>query len=72
MFDKGKRARRQNEDDKVFTVVSGGTHGSRQGDLISRGASRLDAFSAYPCRAWPPCHGADPQQVHQRPVRPGP
>ena len=40
--------------------------------LISGGASRLDAFSVYPCRAWLPCHGVDPQQVHQRPVRPGP
>ena len=56
----------------IYPVVSGGTFGSRLGHLISRGASRLDAFSAYPCRAWPPCHGADPQQVHQRPVRPGP
>ena len=56
----------------IYPVVSGGTRGSRHGHLISRGASRLDAFSAYPCRAWPPCRGADPQQVHQRPVRPGP
>ena len=42
------------------------------GCLILGTASRLDAFSAYPLRAWLPCHGADPQQVHQRPVRPGP
>ena len=39
---------------------------------ISGGASRLDAFSVYPCRAWLPCRGLDAQQVHQRPVHPGP
>ena len=39
---------------------------------ILGGASRLDAFSVYPSRAWLPCYGADPQQVHQRPVCPGP
>ncbi len=27
------------------------------GDLILGEASRLDAFSAYPCRAWLPSHG---------------
>ena len=27
------------------------------GYLILRGASRLDAFSVYPVRAWLPCHG---------------
>ena len=37
-----------------------------------RGASRLDAFSVYPVRAWLPCHGSGTQQVHQRPVHPGP
>ena len=42
------------------------------GYLILRGASRLDAFSVYPVRAWLPCHGTDSQQVHQRPVHPGP
>ena len=56
----------------IYPVVSGGTPGRSLGGLISRGASRLDAFSAYPCRAWLPCHGIDSQQVHQRPVRPGP
>ena len=42
------------------------------GYLILGGASRLDAFSVYPCRAWLPCYGMDCQQVHQRPVYPGP
>ena len=27
-----------------------------QGYLILRGASRLDAFSVYPCRTWLLCH----------------
>ncbi len=39
---------------------------------ILGGASRLDAFSVYPCRTWLPCHGVGRQQVHQRSVRPGP
>ena len=56
----------------IYPVLSRGTCGFRLGYLILRGASRLDAFSAYPCRAWLPCHGTDSQQVHQRPVRPGP
>ena len=42
------------------------------GYLILRGASRLDAFSVYPVPARLPCHGVDPQQVHRRPVHPGP
>ena len=42
------------------------------GYLILRGASRLDAFSVYPCRTWLPCHGSGTQQVHQRSVHPGP
>ena len=42
------------------------------GYLVLGGASRLDAFSAYPVPAWLPCHGLGAQQVHQRPVRPGP
>ena len=43
-----------------------------KGYLISGRASRLDAFSAYPVRARLPCHGSDTQQVHRRPVQPGP
>ena len=43
-----------------------------KGYLILRGASRLDAFSVYPCRTWLPCHGVGLQQVHQRSVHPGP
>ena len=42
------------------------------GNLILRGASRLDAFSVYPVRTRLPCHGVDPQQVHRRFVHPGP
>ena len=56
----------------IYPVLSGGAHVSPHGHLFSGRASRLDAFSAYPCRAWLPCHGTDSQQVHQRPVRPGP
>ena len=42
------------------------------GNLILRAASRLDAFSVYPCRAWLLCHAVGLQQIHQRPVHPGP
>ena len=55
----------------VYPVLFGGPY-PFGGYLILRGASRLDAFSVYPCRAWLPCHGVGPQQVHQRPVHPGP
>ena len=43
-----------------------------EGYLILRGASRLDAFSVYPCRTWLLCHGSDSQQIHQWSVHPGP
>ena len=43
-----------------------------EGYLILRGASRLDAFSVYPCRTWLLCHGSDCQQIHQWSVHPGP
>ena len=43
-----------------------------EGYLILRGASRLDAFSVYPCRTWLLCHGPDSQQIHQWSVHPGP
>ena len=33
--------------------------GSLVGYLILRGASRLDAFSVYPCRTWLLCHRSD-------------
>ena len=49
-----------------------GVSGFLLGYLILRGASRLDAFSVYPCRTWLPCHGVGRQQVHQRSVHPGP
>ena len=45
----------------------------RAGYLILRGASRLDAFSVYPCRTWLPCLlRLTTQQIHQRSVHPGP
>ena len=40
--------------------------------LISRGASRLDAFSVYPFPTWLPGYASDMQPVHQRSVHPGP
>ena len=43
-----------------------------EGYLILRGASRLDAFSVYPCQTWLLCHGVGHQQIHQRSVHPGP
>ena len=42
------------------------------GHLILRGASRLDAFSVYPCQTWLLCTGTGCQQIHQRFVHPGP
>ena len=56
----------------IYPVLFRGTCGRNLGNPILRGASRLDAFSVYPFRAWLPCCGVGPQQVHQRPVRPGP
>ena len=49
-----------------------GVSGFLLGYLILRGASRLDAFSVYPCRTWLPCRGIGCQQVHRRSVHPGP
>ena len=39
----------------IHLVVSQGPYWL--GDLILEGASRLDAFSVYPVRTWPPCCG---------------
>ena len=36
----------------IYLMVFKGSHGY----LILRGASRLDAFSVYPCRTWLLCH----------------
>ncbi len=36
----------------IYLVVFKGVYFSRMGYLILRGASRLDAFSVYPFRAW--------------------
>ena len=41
----------------IYLVVFKGSYYLRMGYLILRGASRLDAFSVYPVRAWLPCHG---------------
>ena len=57
---------------RLSTSSSGRGLSLSSGYLILRGASRLDAFSVYPCQTWLPCHGVGPQQVHQRSVHPGP
>ena len=41
----------------INLIVSKGSYSFRMGHPILGGASRLDAFSAYPFRAWLPCHG---------------
>ena len=56
----------------INLVFFKGSYFFRMGYLILRGASRLDAFSVYPCQARLPCHGVDRQQVHRRLVHPGP
>ena len=56
----------------IYLVVFKGSYFFRMGYLILRGASRLDAFSVYPCRTWLLCHGSDSQQIHQWSVHPGP
>ena len=38
----------------IYLVVFKGVYFFRMGDFILRGASRLDAFSVYPFRAWLP------------------
>ena len=40
----------------INRIVSPGPYFFRMGNLISKGASRLDAFSVYPVRTWLPCH----------------
>ena len=54
----------------IYLILSKGSY--LLGYLILRGASRLDAFSVYPCRTWLLCHGVGNQQIHQRSVHPGP
>ena len=56
----------------IYLVVFKGSYCFRMGYLILRGASRLDAFSVYPCPTWLLCHGSGSQQIHQRSVHPGP
>ena len=56
----------------IDLVVFKGVYSFRMGYLILRGASRLDAFSVYPCRTWLLCHGSGSQQIHQWSVHPGP
>ena len=41
----------------TYLVVCKGPYRLRVGGPILRGASHLDAFSAYPSRAWLPCRG---------------
>ena len=40
----------------IYLVVFKGVYFIRMGYLILRGASRLDAFSVYPCQTWLPGH----------------
>ena len=40
----------------IYLVVFKGSYFRRMGDLILRGASRLDAFSVYPFPAWLLCY----------------
>ena len=56
----------------INLVVFEGPYLSPMGGLILEGASRLDAFSVYPCQTWLLCHGVGHQQIHQRSVHPGP
>ena len=56
----------------IYLVVFKGSYNFTLGYLILRGASRLDAFSVYPVPAWLLCHDLGGQQMHQRPVHPGP
>ncbi len=44
----------------------------KEGYLILRGASRLDAFSVYPFQTWLLRHAVGRQQIHQWSVHPGP
>ena len=56
----------------IYLVVFKGSYFLRMGNLILRGASRLDAFSVYPFPTWLLCHAVGLQQIHQRSVHPGP
>ena len=40
----------------IYRIVSPGPYFFRMGNLVLKGASRLDAFSVYPVRTWLPCH----------------
>ena len=44
----------------IYLVVFKGSYVLTTGYLILRGASRLDAFSVYPCRTWLLCHRVGP------------
>ena len=58
----------------IYLVLSKGSYCLiDMGYLILRGASRLDAFSVYPCRTWlPSLMRLVAQLIHQRSVHPGP
>ena len=51
----------------IYLVVFKGSYFFRMGNLILRGASRLDAFSVYPFPTWLLCHASgqttDPPEV---------
>ena len=56
----------------IYLVVFKESYFFRMGNLVLRGASRLDAFSVYPFQTWLLCYGFGTQQIHQRFVHPGP
>ena len=41
----------------IYLMVYKGSYFLRMGNLILKMASRLDAFSVYPCRTWLLCYG---------------
>ena len=56
----------------INLIVFKGSYFRRMGNLVLRGASRLDAFSVYPFQTWLPSCAFGMQLVHQRFVHPGP
>ena len=56
----------------IYLVVFKGSYFFRMGYLILRGASRLDALAFIPSRLGYSAMHLAVQQIHQRPVHPGP
>ena len=56
----------------INLIIFKGSYFRRMGNLVLRGASRLDAFSVYPFQTWLPSCAFGMQLVHQRFVHPGP